>query len=85
MRIAIHRGRVEPNFFHHIAHQIARIAALGRAVNCQAFGDDLFAGHPGAEAAEWVLEDDLHIFAQRPQITGFQIANVVALKTDRAF
>ncbi len=84
VRIAVHRGGVETDLVHHLGHEVAVVAAVGRAVHAQPLGDDLLAGHAGREAAVRVLEDDLHFRAQLAQAAGGPVAHVLAAEGDRA-
>src|SRR5882724_2721479 len=56
----------------HLAQRfVDEIATLGRggadAVDAEAFADDLRDGHARRQRSERILEDDLHLAAQRPQ------------------
>src|SRR5208337_1886691 len=59
---------IESHRSHHHRRALTASRTALAAVNCHWFADNLFNGHPGIERTERILEDDLHVMAQMPQL-----------------
>ena len=86
MRIAIHVLGFEPHFLQHLGHAPTAFR-LGdvRLVDGQPLLDDLHHRKARRQAAVGVLEDDLHVLAQRDEALALHVADLVAVEANAAF
>jgi hypothetical protein len=61
-----------------------RSASRADLVHLEALADDLADRHARAERAERILEDDLHLAAQGPQLTLGELLQILAVEGDAA-
>ncbi len=84
MRVAVRVVGVQANLGQHLLdHDVALLAILD-AVDQQALGDDVAHGHARVQRRIGVLEDDLHVAAQRLEFVGAQIEDILPVEEDRA-
>ena len=85
VRVAVTDIGREADLMQRLRHPDAALRARqGGLVHGQALGDDLRHRHPRRQAAERILEDDLHIRAQSPQPLLVEFGQVRAVETDIA-
>ncbi|EAQ22895.1 hypothetical protein ROS217_12206 [Roseovarius sp. 217] len=85
MRVAVHRGGVQPDLFHHLGHQNARRSPPRIAMHAQTFGDDLRGSHARAQTSERVLKHDLHLGAVLAQFSRRPAVHILPDKADLTF
>ncbi len=84
VRIAIEVARIEADLLERFLYLGEPLAAVAVRVNDQPFFDDAADRHSRVERAVGVLEDDLHVAADGPQLRGPQVGDVVAVEHDAA-
>ena len=72
--------RIEADVAHRVADDRLALAAVGHAVDLEALADDVLDGHARIEAAEGILEDDLHLPPEEPQRLGRQDVDTLAVE-----
>ena len=77
-------GGVEPDLAQRIVDHPGALGRRADAVHLEALAHDLADRHARAERAEGVLEDDLHLAPQRPQIALGELLEVLAVEHDAA-
>src|SRR5205807_2043413 len=85
MRIAPHVVGIEPDGFEQFDDPVLELAPAFREVmDDQRFADDRADGHARVERSVGILEDDLHVAAQRAQRAAGQGGDVLAVEPDLA-
>src|SRR2546423_1292627 len=70
----------QSNFLKQLAHPGIGSGAFREFMNRQAFADDRADGHARIQRRDWILEDDLHLTAQRAQLASVERAYVLAFE-----
>src|SRR5690554_6330987 len=84
MRIARDIGGLQADALEQALDDAATLLALGDAVELDGLADDALDGHARVQAREGVLEDDLHLAAQRAHLLGLQVIDAVVAEVDLA-
>ena len=79
MGIAAALLRVEPDLFQQVGYPLCSPATGVSTVNLHGVAQDPVDPHPGVEGGVGVLEDDLHLPAQFPELGRVQVEDIPAL------
>src|SRR3954452_2223125 len=82
MRITVHVGRIKSDLLKQVRHTVPSLTFISDAMYQHRLGDDRQDRHSRIQARVWVLENDLHVTAQRSQLTARRMRNIVILKDD---
>src|SRR5436190_5637399 len=85
VRVALARRRIEPDLAQCIVDHARALGLAADIVDLEAFADDLRHRHARAERAVGVLEDDLHLPAERADVALAERLQVLAVEADAAF
>ena len=83
MRIAVGGGRGQPDAVEQFGDAFSRPAAIDDFVHQHRFGKHAADGHARVEAADGILENDLHVAAQGAERGGMERENILAFKFHR--
>jgi len=85
MGIAEAAGGIEADLGQRLAHQLGALGGIAaQPMHLEPFGDDVLHRHAGAEGAEGILEDDLHLAPQRAQGRAAEAVDGLAGEADLA-
>src|SRR5258708_5730772 len=85
VRVAFARRRFEADFLQRLVDHAAALGLAADAMGLQPFTHDLADRHARTERAERILENDLHLAAQRPQLALAELLQVLRVELYAAF
>src|SRR5512143_966282 len=80
MRIAAQCIGRKPDFVQQGSSTLIQFLPLSKSVDDERLGNDLLDTHAGIERSEGVLEDDLHVFPESPEVLPCKSAQIPAFK-----
>src|SRR5258706_4862338 len=82
--VAQGEGRIEAHALEEVGDHFLALAAAGNAMDLDGLTDDVADGHARVEAADGVLEDDLHVAAELAELFAFVAEEILPAIGDGA-
>src|SRR5262245_27125702 len=84
MRVIVHLRRPQPDALEQLGHTLQPRPLRGKAVHLQRLADNGAGAHARIQRRVWVLEDDLHLLPERPELSLPQPCDVAAAEAQDA-